>query len=122
MMLPWDTWSILLYCAVFLLSSVVWWRSYTSRRKQPPGPFNWPFVGCLPNLGISVYRSGKYLPAYFDSLTHRYGPVFRVNICGTNVIVLGDYNSINKAFQHPDLNDRPIPNHGLRDIIGGVGK
>ena len=121
-MLRWDTWSILLSCAAFVFTSMICWRSYTKKGKQPPGPFSWPITGCLPNLALSFYRSGKRLPAFLDSLARYYGPVFRVNLCGTNIIVLSDYNSIKQAFQHPSLNDRPLSSLRISEIFGGDGK
>ncbi|XP_072051587.1 cytochrome P450 2U1-like [Amphiura filiformis] len=55
-----------------------------------------------------------------QQMGRQFGPIFTVNICGVNIIVLGDYARIKEAFQHPNLSDRATNNLGTK-YLGGDG-
>lgn len=64
----------------------------TDGKRLPPGPLNWPYVGCLPllfwrNVHKTFYRYGKI-----------YGPVFSVYRLGRPIVVLTDYALIKRAL------------------------
>jgi cytochrome P450 family 2 subfamily J len=80
--------------AVILLTTVVLWnyfRNLTKQRKLPPGPSGLPIIGLLPFLG-------KYPPVTLNKLAQKYGPLFRFHIFGYRIIVLGDYETVKKAY------------------------
>ncbi|XP_072050365.1 cytochrome P450 2U1-like [Amphiura filiformis] len=93
-----------LFClAAFLIVS--WWL----RRPKhlPPGPWGWPLVGYLPNLVISIYRSGLTSYVFLAKLARKYGSVFSMNLGGHLVVVLDKHDAVKEAFNNPDLSDRP---------------
>ena len=93
-----------LFClAAFLIVS--WWL----RRPKhlPPGPWGWPLVGYLPNLAISIYRTGLTNHEFLAKLAHKYGSVFSMNLVGNLVVVLDKHEAVKEAFNNPDLSDRP---------------
>ncbi|XP_072051373.1 cytochrome P450 2J4-like [Amphiura filiformis] len=93
-----------LFClAAFLIVS--WWL----RRPKhlPPGPWGWPLVGYLPNLVISIYRTGMTNHEFLAKLARKYGSVFSMNLGGNLVVVLDKHDAVKEAFNNPDISDRP---------------
>ncbi|XP_072050362.1 cytochrome P450 2J1-like [Amphiura filiformis] len=93
-----------LFClAAFLIVS--WWL----RRPKhlPPGPWGWPLVGNLPNLVISIWRTGLSNHELLAKLSRKYGSVFSMYLVGKLVVVLDKHDAVKEAFNKPDLSDRP---------------
>ncbi len=98
------------YCITFLTLAIAvyFWKQRRSQRVQlPPGLRAWPVGGSIPSVAWQFYRSGLRLPAFLQRLGSQFGPIFRVNLFGRDIIVLCDYSRIKRAFEHPNLNDRP---------------
>ena len=81
------------------------WLRYKPR-NLPPGPWGLPILGSIPAIVLAV-RRGVQPHQIFDEYAQKYGPVFRVRMFTTTVVVLNDFPSIKAAFQNPRLNDRP---------------
>ncbi len=82
---------------------------YLTRRSPdlPPGPWRWPILGCLPSLGISMYRSGLQPYEFLATLSKCYGKVFSLYLGNQLVIVLNSAEGVREAFQNQYLTDRP---------------
>ncbi len=100
-----DVPTILFGAVSFLL--LAWWLRQPKTKNLPPGPWNWPLLGCLPNFALLKYRSGLPLPHLFNSLAKKYGPVFSMDLGGNKVVVLNTFKYVKEAFNHPNLCDRP---------------
>ena len=104
-----DVTTLLISAGIFL---VIFWRlkQYASYQNLPPGPTGWPLLGYLPNLGISLYRSGKQPFHLFTDLANNYGKVYSMFMGSRLVIILNGHESIKEAFMNQLLNDRPAVN------------
>ncbi|XP_071486813.1 cytochrome P450 2J6-like [Diadema antillarum] len=73
------------------------------RRRLPPGPTNYPFLGILPLLGSE--NPGKSAL----ELSKKYGPVFYGKLGSFHAIFLNDYESVKEAFARSGdaFSDRP---------------
>ncbi|XP_072020661.1 cytochrome P450 2U1-like [Amphiura filiformis] len=103
--------------------TIYWWNRHRRGLScLPPGPFAWPVLGSLASIAVKLYRSGLQLPVFLQRMGRQFGPIFAVNICGVNIIVLGDYATIKEAFQHPNLSNRPTINSIATEMLaGGIG-
>ena len=91
---------------------IFWWmKLYVRYQNLPPGPTGWPLLGYLPNLGISLYRSGKQPFHLFTDLSNKYGKVYSMYLGSRLVIILNGYGSIKEAFMNQLLCDRPAVNY-----------
>ncbi|XP_072021985.1 cytochrome P450 2C2-like, partial [Amphiura filiformis] len=90
-------------------SSVCWYFYFYHGGYEvlPPGPWGWPFLGYLPNLAISAYRSGQPLDQLLNLLAKKYGPVFSLNLAGKSVIVLNNFKYVKEGLSNPSISDRP---------------
>ncbi len=111
---------IITFCTL-AISIYFWLQRRSQKGRLPPGPRTWPIVGSIPSLGWQFYRSGLRLPAFLQHLGSQFGPIFKVNLFGRDIIILCDYDRIKEAFQHPNLSDRPHNNLGTK-YLGGDGK
>ncbi|XP_072045012.1 cytochrome P450 2J4-like [Amphiura filiformis] len=113
--------AILIFVVAFLV--LAWWLR-KPQQNLPPGPWGWPLLGYLPNLGISMYRTGLPLPQLFNSLAKDYGSVCSLNIAGTLVIVLNNFRCVKDGLDNPDISDRPKILDGHQTMLDagqGVG-
>ncbi len=110
--------TIVSYCIILLTFAlaIYFWKQ-NDRVRLPPGPRIWPIVGSIPSVAWQYYWSGLRLPVFLLRLGSHFGPIFRVNLFGRDIIVLCDYDTIKEAFQHPNLNDRP-PDNLVTKYIG----
>ncbi|XP_072050913.1 cytochrome P450 2J4-like [Amphiura filiformis] len=95
--------TILLCIAAFAIVS--WWLQ--KPKNLPPGPWGWPLVGYLPNLVVSLYRTGLNPHQLFANMATKYGPIFSMRIGGRLVVVLNKHRLIKEAFHNPHISNRP---------------
>ena len=103
-----DVTTLLISAGIFLVG--FWWLKQNAKYRYqnlPPGPVGWPLLGYLPNLGISLYRSGKQPFHLFTDLANKYGKVYSMYMGSRLVIILNGHEGIKEAFMNQLLNDRP---------------
>uniref|UniRef100_A0A8C8SYP0 Uncharacterized protein n=1 Tax=Pelusios castaneus TaxID=367368 RepID=A0A8C8SYP0_9SAUR len=82
--------ALLLSCALFLLC--LWARGRPRRpRRSPPGPFAWPLLG-------NVLQLGRLPHLTFCELARRYGDVFQLRLGRRAVVVLNGEAAIRQAL------------------------
>ncbi|XP_054135950.1 cytochrome P450 2D14-like isoform X2 [Melozone crissalis] len=99
----WSNISILgLFLTVFTLL-----LDFMKRRKKwsryPPGPASLPFIGTMFSIDFhNPHRS-------FGQLQKKFGNIFSLQNCWTNVVVLNGYKAVKEALVHKseDFADRP---------------
>ncbi|KAL3234001.1 hypothetical protein MRX96_022758 [Rhipicephalus microplus] len=84
---------------ILLISSALWLRSDHAPRgtKLPPGPLGLPLIG---NIRLST---NIFSPNNLKKWTETYGPVFRLKIGFSNVVVLNDFESISEVLSMKEL-------------------
>ncbi|OWA54867.1 Cytochrome P450 2J6 [Hypsibius exemplaris] len=83
-----------------ILSGYLLIKFFGSRRKNtPPGPFAWPLIGNLHQLGKEPHIS-------LMEMAKKYGSLFRIHFATDICIVLSDYDSIKKAFSNDAYSGR----------------
>ena len=95
----------ILVCAVVCCVISCW--TNRSPHNLPPGPWRWPILGSLPNLGISMYRSGLQPHQFLATLSKCYGKVFSLYLGNQLVIILNSAEGVREAFQNQYITDRP---------------
>ncbi|XP_051492936.1 cytochrome P450 2D17-like [Apus apus] len=99
-------WSSISVPAVFLTVFMLL-LDFMKRRKKwsryPPGPVPLPFVGTM------LYIDFRNPHHTFKQLCKKYGNVFSLQNCWTNVVVLNGYKAVKEALVHQseDTADRP---------------
>ncbi|XP_078525894.1 cytochrome P450 2J2-like [Lissotriton helveticus] len=93
--------NVLLFLAIFLLVG-----DYVKKRapkNYPPGPFSWPFIGCLPSMDLAQPHVS------LKKLSEKYGDVFRADMGSLRFVVLSGLQTIKEAFVHQGdiFADRP---------------
>ncbi|XP_029824045.3 cytochrome P450 2J4-like [Ixodes scapularis] len=85
-----------------LIIQALWFkkRSVAPDKLLPPGPRGVPFLGFLPFLGSSPHITYK-------RLSETQGPVLRVKLGSTNVVVLNDLDSIKEGLNNSEVLARP---------------
>ena len=89
---PLDISSLLILTAIILLT--VWLLDVRHRRHMPPGPFQWPFVGCLPQMVLNSKDSLGYLRA----LGQHYKGLFSLKLGSFHAVFISDYQTLKEAF------------------------
>ncbi|XP_072039612.1 cytochrome P450 2J4-like [Amphiura filiformis] len=115
-----DIRTILLACVVVFII-ISWWTR--KPKNLPPGPWTWPILGSLPNLGISLYRSGLQPHQFMAKLTKHYGKVYSFYLGNQLLVILNSAESVREAFQNQYLVDRPtvkIPEK-IMSVLKGQG-
>ncbi|XP_072038504.1 cytochrome P450 18a1-like [Amphiura filiformis] len=109
--------------AIFLFLAWLAKRSRQYPHPLPPGPWGLPIFGYLPQMAIAAKRHGQEPHDVFDVLAKQYGRIFSLKLGNRLVVVLNDFETIKHAFQHHDLNDRPVNTLtvGMKNIGKGVG-
>lgn len=84
---------------ILLTATIVWLRKSRVPKgtKLPPGPPGYPLVGLLP-LGANLLHA-KFLKDW----TAKYGPILRLKVAFTNLIVLNDFESIKEVMCMKEL-------------------
>ncbi|KAF8792481.1 Cytochrome P450 18a1 like protein [Argiope bruennichi] len=94
-----DAITALILGALTLLISI-WLLSNKNSKKHPPGPTGLPIVGYLPFLTKEPHKK-------LTELSKIYGPVYRVLLGSTNVIILTDFDLMKEAFWKDEFMGRP---------------
>ncbi|XP_071588519.1 cytochrome P450 2D6 [Heliangelus exortis] len=99
-------WSNISILAVFLTVFTLVFDFMKRRRKwshYPPGPVSLPFIGTM----LSVDFQNPHIS--FNQLHKKYGNIFSLQNCWTNVVVLNGYKTVKEALVHQseDFADRP---------------
>ena len=84
---------LLLISLTFLV--IVLWTNWFSRKRYPPGPRGFPFVGHLPLLGESPEL--KYL-----KWQKKYGDVFSIRLGSWNTVIVNGYEAVKDAADRKD--------------------
>ncbi|KAL7118836.1 hypothetical protein ACP275_02G026000 [Erythranthe tilingii] len=99
-------WSIEIYIVGFVIVLVTHliiiyrWRNPKCNGKLPPGSLGFPFIGECFEL---IFPAHSYdLHPFIKKRLQRYGPLFRTNIAGRNVVVSADQEFNNFIFQQED--------------------
>lgn len=93
---------------VILVTAVLVCSYFVCRRRRkydlPPGPCGLPFCGNMCSIDLQRFQH------CLTDLSHEYGPVFKIKLFGSNIIILTSSYAMQRAFDlHPTdahLNDR----------------
>ncbi|KAF8979259.1 cytochrome P450 [Cyathus striatus] len=85
-------------------------------KRLPPGPGGLPFIGNLHQL-----RKAPWFK--FMHWTERYGPIFYINVCGQDIVVLGTQEVVSDLLDHRagNYSDRPVNIVAYELLTGGMG-
>ncbi|XP_021238262.1 cytochrome P450 2D17 [Numida meleagris] len=118
-----SSWNTISALGVFLTVFTIL-VDFMKRRKKwsryPPGPVSLPFVGTMPYIN---YHNPQHS---FEKLRKKFGNIFSLQNCWTNVVVLNGYKTVKEALvnKSEDFADRPylpIYEHlGYRDTSEGI--
>ena len=81
---------------------------------MPPGPFQWPFIGCLPQM---IFHSGDIL-SYLKDQGQKYGGMFSLKMGNYDAVFITDFSIMKEALvnQGDCFNDRPLDMYSLMKI------
>ncbi|XP_078525913.1 cytochrome P450 2J2-like isoform X2 [Lissotriton helveticus] len=93
--------NVLLFLAIFLFVG-----DYVKRRapkNYPPGPFSWPFIGCLPSMDFAQPHVS------LKKLSEKYGDIFSQDLGSLRFVTLSGLQTIKEAYVHQGdiFADRP---------------
>ncbi|XP_053331192.1 cytochrome P450 1B1-like [Spea bombifrons] len=116
---PWREWKenlqpALMFTFVFLicLEACMWVRSH-GQRKTPPGPFRWPLVGNVMQLGQIPHLT-------FCKMAQKYGNVFQIRLGSQDIVVLNGDDTIRQALVKHSAEFAGRPNFtSFRFVSGG---
>lgn len=99
----WDVRALLIACSTFLLGKmyIQWWRPWLT--NLPPGPWGIPFIGAVPHILLSKASPQET----FLRWSKIYGNIFSLKVGKRIFVVLNDFELIDQALHHPQLQDRP---------------
>ncbi|XVE73917.1 hypothetical protein DITRI_Ditri11bG0157200 [Diplodiscus trichospermus] len=92
--------AVLFLVALLIVKISHWWYSWAnpnSHGKLPPGSMGFPIIG--ETLEFFSASSLYHIPPFISKRMQRYGPVFRTNIVGKNMIVSTDPETNYNIFQ-----------------------
>ena len=87
-----DTQILLTLCLGLLL--VQWLFEQHLTRDMPPGPFQWPLVGCLPQVALHARDPHGYLL----DLGRKHGGLFSLRMGSYQGVYITDYGVLKEAF------------------------
>ncbi|KAK0458977.1 cytochrome P450 [Desarmillaria tabescens] len=94
-----------------IIAFLLFWRfSLSSKNRYPPGPPSVPGVGHV--FQVPTTQTWRY----FENLSLRYGPLFRLSLAGNDVLVL------NKSIDAEELLGRRSHNYSSRPPLVYAGK
>ncbi|XP_054724323.1 cytochrome P450 2U1-like [Uloborus diversus] len=94
-----DSLSLVLISLVVLLVSL-WLGTRKRNQRTLPGPAGLPFVGFLPFMTRKPYVK-------LTELSKKYGPIYRIRLGGTSVVIITDYKLTKEAFASDAFIGRP---------------
>nr|XP_033794813.1 cytochrome P450 1B1-like [Geotrypetes seraphini]XP_033794814.1 cytochrome P450 1B1-like [Geotrypetes seraphini]XP_033794815.1 cytochrome P450 1B1-like [Geotrypetes seraphini] len=118
-----DLHNVLLLCLLLLLAVHTWrWMQKTGERIGPPGPFPWPLIGNVAQLGRSPHIS-------FVSMAQKYGAIFQLKLGSRTVVVLNGEHAIRQALigkavdfaGRPDFTSFRVVSQGRSLAFGSYG-
>lgn len=86
--------------------------------KPVPGPFSLPIIGNLLEIFQAGYRTEELMLKWAKA----YGRIFQFKMGPKTVYVLNDYELINEAWHHPEMQGRPTPDLTVKILGAGNGK
>ena len=89
---PLDISSLLTLTAITLLT--VWLLDDRHKHHMPPGPFQWPFIGCLPQIALH----SKDPLGYLQGLGQHYKGLFSLKMGSFHAVYISDYETLKEAF------------------------
>ncbi len=72
----------------------------------PPGPWNFPVLGYLPNIALYSRVYGLPMPVQCLRLSQKYGKIFSFYLGSHLCVVLNSSKSVREAFTDPKMIDR----------------
>ena len=105
--------SVLVLFLVLLLS--IWLTKRGNSRNMPPGPFQWPIVGCLPQLILN----GADPMGYLQRLGHKYNGLFSLKMGSFRAVCITDYTILREALvtQSSYFSSRPLDFYSLKIFL-----
>lgn len=88
---------------------------FAKRAKLPPGPAGFPLLGHMP------YGSNCINYVKCSEWTKEYGPIFRINMGITNVVILNTLEAIKEFMSKKEILSRPETLTFSRSGVRGVG-
>ncbi|PIK37130.1 putative cytochrome P450 2J6 [Apostichopus japonicus] len=85
--------------------------------KPVPGPFSLPIIGNLLEIFQAGYRTEELMLKWAKA----YGRIFQFKMGPKTVYVLNDYELINEAWHHPEMQGRPTPDLTVKILGAGNG-
>ena len=72
---------------------------------MPPGPFQWPYIGCLPQ----TFFHSRDILGYLKDQGQRYGGMFSLKMGNYDAVFITDFTIMKEALvnQGDCFNDRP---------------
>ncbi|KAF3615418.1 hypothetical protein FXO38_35129 [Capsicum annuum] len=90
-----DPWSIILTILMFLLSFFYFFSNSKTKKKLPPGPFTFPFVG---NLQLLRNKSLVDIEHTIQKLLSKYGPIITLKIGTATSIFISSHSLAYQAL------------------------
>uniref|UniRef100_A0A8C5MF92 Cytochrome P450 1B1 n=1 Tax=Leptobrachium leishanense TaxID=445787 RepID=A0A8C5MF92_9ANUR len=94
---PWVDWKekiqpalMVSFAFLICLEACMWVRSH-GQKKTPPGPFPWPLVGNVMQLGQMPHLT-------FCKMAQKYGNVFQIRLGNHDIVVLNGESTIREAL------------------------
>ena len=109
---------ILVFLAACLLT--VWLIDLRHSRSMPPGPFQWPVIGCLPQMALWALPDTL---SYLKKLSKKYDGMFSLKLGSFHAVFISDFKILKDAFikQSDCFSNRP-QNMELRRALAVNGK
>ncbi|MEE6523894.1 hypothetical protein FKM82_023007 [Ascaphus truei] len=115
---PWREWKdslqpALMFSFVFLicLEACMWVKSI-GQKRSPPGPFPWPLVGNVMQLGQMPHLT-------FCKMAEKYGNVFQMRLGRHDIVVLNGESIIRQALVKYSTEFAGRPNFSSFQIVSG---
>ncbi|GLJ49946.1 hypothetical protein SUGI_1062110 [Cryptomeria japonica] len=84
------------FAVAIVVMLLIFYMLSRQRRRLPPGPFPWPIVGNLLQMGELIHRS-------FYDISKKYGPIASLKMGSVTVIVISSPEMAKEVLKTNDL-------------------